>query len=162
MAAASVPNPYNHPLTSEALARMSPPRRPPFAGDSWSLRIRIADILGVGIALNTAQLIELWVRPRMEAASPSFSRLSSADRIGISPAVKQIVADANQTTEILDANGIPTSGKGWLTIFLDPGDKTALLTVIGTSNYALVVTWASGEEETVLCGPIEVRRKAKS
>lgn len=163
MSRVDVPNPYSYNFTLEEMTRLDPRKRPCTAGASWSARIRIATEDGVALdvgPVNTS-LIGLYIRPRLDVASPIFTRLTSANRTGISPTVKQIVADSNQTTEVLDANGKPVSGKGWITIYFDVGDKAAMLAIAGTNHYVLVVTWASGEEEPVLMGMWEIRRTAK-
>ncbi len=164
MAAVDVENPFNYQITAQALAELTPARRPLIPGNTWSLRVRVANAAGVALSLalgSAVSLLEMWMKLSLESNSPVLSRKSSAARVGISPTVYQVVPDANQVTEVLDGDGKPVSGKGWMEIFFDPGDRAALLALVGCPFFCVVVTWLSGQEETVLIGAIEVMRQAK-
>lgn len=164
MTASSVSSPFDARITEEVLAAMVPPRRPLVPGNSWSLRVQVRSSAGVALDVgpDNVSLVEMYVRGRLEpSTAPSLSRKSSVNRTGISPAAKQIVADSDQTAGLLDDEGNPKSGKGWLEIFFDPGDRALLVLLAGTPYFCVIVTWLSLQEETVLAGRITVKRQAK-
>lgn len=164
MAVADVERPFGYDITSATLAEMTPPQRVLIPGNTWSLRLRIVNSAGEALSLalgSAVTLLEMWLKLDLESTSPVISRKSNVVRTGITPTAYQVAPDANQTTEVLDVEGKPKSGKGWMEIFYDPSDRAALLQLVGCPFHCVVVTWATGVEETVLLGTIEVKRQAK-
>jgi hypothetical protein len=163
MAAVEIENPYACSLTAQAFARMTPPRRPPIVGDSWRLRLRVADSDGAAMALaitDDVEKIEVFIQKSLAPASVVFKHSSATNRVGVIPASPQVEVDDDQAAETLDGDGNPVSGKGWLELYLDPDDDEALVAQVGCPFIRVVITWASGQKETVLMGKIEIQRAA--
>lgn len=142
-------DPLKFDITPERLAMYDPPRRPLIAGNSWWFRICILDDDGLPVdltAVTQTTLIEMLMSTRLKSGSATFSRRSDTNRTGISPTIKQIVID-DQTGD----------GKGFITIYFDPGDKEDLLLLGPLAYYEIRVTYASGEVVTEVAGRIAIK-----
>jgi hypothetical protein len=153
---AEIAEPFDLPLTPEYLLGLSPRVHPLVVGDDVDWRFQILDRLGRPFDL-TGALLE-WAAWRHEKDSDvalATPLLRRSSRTLVVAGLYQIEADADQTTETVDANGDPI-GKGWCSMrWRGAADETVVLAAIGEARFhAMRVKFAGTVPKTVFKGQI--------